>query len=301
VQFGVVDDIRGIDFSLPPVDPASQRVLSGQPAAHPRVHVGCTGWTERGWVGEVYPSGARPEEFLRHYGHQFTTVELNSTHYGLPPPSVVQRWRARVPPGFSFAPKFPRAVSHAQDLVEVIDLAQDFCERMRLLGDRLGRAFLQLPPHFAPDRLGELAALLHGLPRTFPLAVEFRHPRFFRERRLLPTARALLASRGVVGVMTDTAGRRDVLHGTLTAPAVLLRFVGNGLHPVDGWRIEAWARRLHALLQRGVEEVHVFIHQPGPLLAAHMSNAWVERLNAVCGLSLAGWHAPGSEQLSLWE
>lgn len=301
MQFGVVEDVAGIDFALPPVDPVSRWVLTGAPAARPAVHVGGTQWGVRGWVGSVYPAGARERDLLVHYGRQFNTVELNATHYGVPDPAIVARWRESVPPGFTFAPKFPRAVSHAPDLTRELDAAQAFCERMRGLGDRLGRAFLQLPPQFGPERLGELAALLHALPRDFPLAVEARHPRLFTARRLRPELASLLAGRRVAAVQTDTPGRRDVLHGTLTAPSMLLRFVGTGVPAVDTWRMEAWARRVRRLLSVGLEEVHVFLHMPSEQLTAEASRAWVHRLNATCGLALSPWREPAGEQLPLWE
>jgi len=38
------------------------------------------------------------------------------------------------------------------------------------------------------------------------------------------------------------AGRRDVCHATLTAPELMLRFVGNGLHPTDLTRVDCLAR-----------------------------------------------------------
>jgi uncharacterized protein YecE (DUF72 family) len=311
--------LAGVDFSLPPVDPLVRRVLAsgarGRRAGPPRVHVGAPQWGVREWLGHVYPPGARAGDWLAHYARQLNTVELNATHYGTPTPAVLRRWRESAPPGFTFAPKFPRAVSHAEDLGRVADAAREFCARMSEgLQDRLGRAFLQLPPQFGPARIGELAALLHALPRDFPLAVEARNPRLFHERRLTPTLAALLHARGAGAVVTDTPGRREVSHGTLTAPTLLLRFVGTGAPAVDARRADAWARRLARLLALGLEEVHVFVHMPSPLLAAEACNGWVHRLNAACGLRLAPWQpggggegaargaAPAGEgaQLSLW-
>jgi uncharacterized protein YecE (DUF72 family) len=299
MKFGQLTKLDGVDLSLPPVDERSREVLAGRPSASPAVHAGCTGWTCREWVGRVYPPGATGGELLVHYGRQFNTVEMNTTHYRVPTPETVRRWRESVPEGFRFSPKFPQEVSHAPDLSQVGERARVFCERMLGLGDRLGRSFLQLPPEVGPRQAGALVRLLDAVPEGLPLAVEFRHPAWFNRGRLIPLARGVLAERQVVAVMTDVAGRRDVLHGTLTAPGVMVRFVGNGLHPTDFTRMHAWSLRLKQWLEEGLEEVFFFMHQPDNLVAAHASNALVQRLNAVCGLSLPEWHPPAGEQLSL--
>jgi uncharacterized protein YecE (DUF72 family) len=300
MEFGKLEHLEGVDFSLPPEDPASREVLPGRRAPRVRVHAGPTGWAMKEWVGRVYPLGAQGADFLAHYGRQFNGVELNATHYRVPEPEGVARWREAVPEGFAFCPKFPQDVSHALDFAAAQAPARAFAERMRLLGDRLGRAFLQLPPHVGPREAGALAGLLDALPERFPVAVELRHPGWFeRGGRLGGAARGLLAPRGAVAVMTDVAGRRDVLHASLTAPAVLVRFVGNGGHPTDLTRLDAWAERLAGWLAQGLEEVSFFLHQPDNLLAPELSNAFVERLNRAAGLSLQPWRKPGGEQLSL--
>jgi len=302
MEFGKLPRVDGVDFRLPAEDARSRQVLSGRPAASPRVYVGPTGWTTKEWLGRVYPPQAAGAALLQHYGQAFTTVELNTTHYRVPDEATVARWREAVPEDFRFAPKFPQEVSHAPVLAEAVEAARLFCARMGGLGEKLGRSFLQLPPGFGPSQASQLAAFLDALPAGYPLAVELRHPGWFSRGWLVPSLFRLLADRGVVAVMTGVAGRRDVLHATLTAPAGMVRFVGNGLHPTDFTRLDAWVERLAGWLAAGVEEVFFFTHEPDNVLAPELSNALVERLNRTCGLSLRAWRPwqpPGGTQLSL--
>ncbi len=73
----------------------------------------------------------------------------------------------------------------------------------------------------------------------------------------------LLYRHRVATVITDTAGRRDALHLSLTQPAVLVRFQGNDGHPTDAERLAHWADRLKIWRQGNLEEVYFFAHQPG--------------------------------------
>jgi len=53
--------------------------------------LGTSGWEYSEWVGPVYPRvGGRDR--LRYYAGIFPIVEVNSTFYRLPAPSVARRW-----------------------------------------------------------------------------------------------------------------------------------------------------------------------------------------------------------------
>ena len=53
------------------------------------------------------PPGGRLAKYVKH----FATVEIDSTFYGAPRRSTVEKWREIVPEGFFFAAKFPHACS----------------------------------------------------------------------------------------------------------------------------------------------------------------------------------------------
>ena len=116
------------------------------------VYLGCPIWSFKGWVGNFYPQGTKPKEYLREYARRLTTVEGNTTFYAVPSKETLAGWAAEMPKGFHFCPKLPRTISHQGKLSRHLDEAQEFMQVMSQLGDRLGPAFLQLPPQDASFR-----------------------------------------------------------------------------------------------------------------------------------------------------
>ncbi|EQD51538.1 protein containing DUF72, partial [mine drainage metagenome] len=80
------------------------------------IRIGTSGWDYPEWVGPVYPKHGVSDR-LRYYARLFPIVEINSTFYRLPPPSVAASWVRRTPAGFRFAAKFPRTITHELRLV----------------------------------------------------------------------------------------------------------------------------------------------------------------------------------------
>jgi uncharacterized protein YecE (DUF72 family) len=87
-------------------------------------------------------------------------------------------------------------------------------------------------------------------------------------------------------VITDTAGRQDVLHMQLTIPKAFVRFVGNSLHPSDYPRIDMWAKRLKQWIDAGIEEIYFFMHMHDEGLSPELTQYVVKKFNKVCGLDL---------------
>src|SRR5260221_12554910 len=117
MEFGKVQHIDNIDFTLPPDDLVTEelwRRSKGRPAEPLRIYVGGTEWGRASWVGTVYPQGTKSKDFLTFYGKQFNTVELNTIFYGLPTADTVRRWASAVNERFQFCPKFPEVISHQQ-------------------------------------------------------------------------------------------------------------------------------------------------------------------------------------------
>ena len=82
------------------------------------IRVGCSGWNYASWKDAFY--GGRPARlWLEHYARHFDTVEVNSTFYRLPRESAVANWVAESPPGFLFAVKMSRWVTHIRRLNDV--------------------------------------------------------------------------------------------------------------------------------------------------------------------------------------
>jgi uncharacterized protein YecE (DUF72 family) len=175
-------------------DSRQQRLFVGGPGRipppEPGLYLGTCGWSYADWEGTLYPEGLPAGARLAEYAKHYATVEVDSTFYGTPRRSTVEKWREVVPEGFLFAAKFPQEITHERNLVGCGEPAGTFVHTMAALGDRLGPLLLQLPPSFAVKGMGVLEDFLTGLPQGFRYAVEVRHkswlgsdlPQMLRER-----------------------------------------------------------------------------------------------------------------------
>lgn len=287
MDFGKLQDISRVDFRLPPDHPDTLPLLRQSGTyLKPQVNVGLPVWVNKAWVGSIYPPRMPEKESLFWYGKQFNTIELNSTHYHIPSPTTVDRWRNAVPQGFKFCPKFPQLISHEAALRSTHDLTAAFCEAIAGFEDKLGSSFLQLPPTFAPGQLPDLDAFLQFIPESIPITVELRHPDWFTDNVASLELFEVLEKYKVGTVLTDVAGRRDVLHMRLTTPSAMVRFVGNGLHPTDYTRIDDWVQRLKTWFENGLRQLYFFVHEPDNTLAPELETYLVQQLNKVCGFDL---------------
>lgn len=270
MEFGKLQDLSRVDFSLPPDPPDNALLLGRSAGATPLAFIGATGWSVPEWRGKVYPQGARPDSFLHHYSRQFNTIELNTTHYRIPDQETIEKWRDQTPADFRFCPKVLQRISHATQLgTDSPALIDHFCQSLSGLGEKLGPCFLQLPPYFDPGRLPVLEKFLQHF--SLPLALEVRHEQWFSDAGHRRQLFGLLARYGVSTVITDVAGRRDVCHMQLTTGQVLIRFVGNDLHPSDYTRLEDWAGRLKRWFGQGLQAAYFFAHEPDNLLAPDLA------------------------------
>ncbi len=304
MDFGKLSDINGIDFLLPPDNEATADVLAQFAKSDAlQVFVGCTGWGMKEWVGKWYPTGAKPPQFLGHYGQQFNTIELNATHYRTPDVATVRNWLMSVPEDFRFCPKVLQAISHSRNLGTDTGQVTAFTEAISGLDAKLGCCFLQLPPTFGVRSLPILERFIEMWPSYLPLAVEARHTELFSDPAAGVAYFSLLEAYQVGAVLTDVAGRRDVLHQRLTNSTAMIRFVGNGLHPTDFLRIDAWVNRLMEWHSQGLREVFFFTHEPDNILAPELASYLCTRFqvhNAVVLRGPKNLAADSGQQMSLF-
>ena len=78
-----------------------------------QVYLGAMGWSYNFWP--IYEN-ASSNEYLQSYSNHFNSVEINSTFYGIPRKSSVEKWRDQTPEGFVFSVKIPRSISHSSSL-----------------------------------------------------------------------------------------------------------------------------------------------------------------------------------------
>lgn len=287
MDFGKLQDISGVDFTLPPENPITDKILSSKSIDKPvEVYIGPPIWANKDWVGKVYPNNAKEKDFLHYYTRQFNTIELNVTHYQIPTPAMISRWKEEAVKGFKFCPKFPQAISHDRQLLGAEVLTTEFCNAVLELGDNLGRTFLQLSPAFEPKQLKVLERYLKSLPESFPVSVEFRHEKWFSNPATWQETCAMLEELGVGTVMSDVSGRRDVLHMTLTDNSLMLRFVGNELHPTDYSRADKWCIKITDWIRRGLGNIYIFIHCGENKLAPELTQYWIKKLNSANNLRI---------------
>jgi len=184
------------------------------------IRIGCSGWNYASWRDEFY-DGKPARLWLEHYAQHFDTVEINNTFYRLPKREAVAAWERTVPPGFAFAVKVSRYLTHIKRLRDLGPGLDRFYERILPLrqSPKLGPLLWQLPPSFRRDD-ELLAAALERLDRTRERhCFEFRHPSWFAE-----DVYALLREHGVGLVIADRPEINTFQTQRFTAPWTFVRF-----------------------------------------------------------------------------
>jgi len=210
-----------------------------------RVRIGCSGFAYPSWRGRFYPEGLPAARWLEHYACIFPTVELNVTFYRLPRPETFEAWRRRTPPGFGFAVKGSRLVTHVRRMEGVEEPVALFFERVLRLEEKLFVVLWQFPPGFGRDA-GRLARFADAIAR-YPV----RHALEFRDASWLAgDVAALCRERNIALCSADWPDFLDA--AAPTADFVYVRRHGEkGDHAHcytaaalrrDAARIEAWAR-----------------------------------------------------------
>lgn len=171
------------------------------------------------------------KRWFAHYARIFDTVEINNTHYRLPESSVFEVWREQAPPGFVYAVKASRFLTHRKKLKEPAEPIERLTSRARHLAETLGPLLYQLPPGWKVDvgRLGEFLAML---PRDLLHVVEFREASWHCDR-----VYALLDEHGVGFCTHDIAGLG--VPRIATGPLAYVRFHGPGGRYVGRYATQA--------------------------------------------------------------
>lgn len=271
-------------------------------------------WGLKTWVGNFFPSKTKPKDFLALYSRRLNTVEGNTTFYALPDAATVARWRDETPPGFKFCLKFPQVISHRKRLRQCEAETAEFLNRLEILGDRCGPAFLQLPPTFGGQHLPSLAAYLTQLPKQFQFVVEPRHADFFggeAEQRLDDLLRQQGCARGIFDTtalfnlppryseaVSVAQGKKPKFpkRETRTAPFAFVRFVGQPEVEANTPWLEAWATRVAEWLAAG-EDVFFFLHNPDDTHSPEMARLLHQLVNQRLALPpLPSWEVVEASQ-----
>lgn len=282
MKFGSVNNPEEIDFTLPPDHPDTLKILSKGNPDNFEAFVGCAKWNKADLKG-FYPRGTKDE--LEYYAKQFNSIELNATHYRIFGADVVSGWKNKTPGDFKFFPKVVNSISHYKRLKGVEALIEEYTIPIRSFEEKLGMIFLQLRDDFKPKDIDRVQQFLEAWPSDLPLAIELRHTDWFNDETAASQVYELFEKYGVANIVTDTAGRRDLLHMRLTSPVAFIRYVGAN-HETDYPRLDEWVVRLKTWKEQGLEKLYFFVHQnlekESPLLSAH----FIKLMNKELGTDL---------------
>lgn len=168
-----------------------------------RFRIGTSGYSypgepPMGWYGVFYPRLPRKRvEELEYYASYFNAVEINSTFYRPPTPTMAAAWAKKTPADFEFAVKVWQKFTHPTKLGDGVGQSKERWERfsstdVRLFAQgiapladsgKLGVLLFQYPASFRLEsenleRLQETLAAFESAPK----AVELRH-RSWSDRR----------------------------------------------------------------------------------------------------------------------
>jgi len=243
--------------------------MTGRRAADGGTYVGISGWTYAGWRGVFYPEKLAHKRELEYASRKMASIEINGSFYSLQRPTSYRRWYEETPPGFPFAVKGSRFITHMKKLRDVeTALANFFASGVLRLAEKLGPILWQFPERMPVD-LERYERFLELLPKTSieaaalaerhderlagrawpeadaetPLrhAFEIRHPGL-----LGPEFIALLRRHNAALVFADTAGRWPYTED-VTADFVYVRLHGAEELYASGYsdaQLDWWAARI---------------------------------------------------------
>ncbi|MBN2463435.1 MAG: DUF72 domain-containing protein [Dehalococcoidia bacterium] len=145
------------------------------------LHFGTSGFSYSDWVDSFYPRGMPRREWLIYYAREFNALELNSTYYALPKPSVVEAMVGKTGEGFLFSVKANQEMTHQRQqdssvFVAFVNMLQPFID-----AGKLGCVLAQFPHSFGCSRQNcDYLALFRERLRDLPLVVEFRHAQWLK-------------------------------------------------------------------------------------------------------------------------
>jgi uncharacterized protein YecE (DUF72 family) len=231
------------------------------------IRIGTSGWVYGHWRGAFYPRELPQSRWFEFYARHFPTVEINATFYREPSAATVEGWRDQAPPGFVYAVKAHRFMTHMKKLADCADPVRRFFGRADLLGGRLGPILFQIAPQVPVEveRLARFAALL---PSGHTHVLEFRDSRWFT-----PEVHDFLARTNLAFCIHDAP---DVAcPDWVTAKAVYYRFHGASGSPAYAGNYDeaALQKTAEAITTRAAAGHDVYVYFNNDLHGFAVANA----------------------------
>ena len=215
--------------------------------------LGTQGFAFDDWVGPFYPAGTPKRAFLEST-RSASRLSRSTPRSTAPRATTVAGWRQRTPPGFRFAAKFPRLITHEKKLDRAQGDAEAFVGTMQALEEKLSVLTLQFAYDFTPDLKDRLDGFLAALPAGPRYAVEVRNRGW-----LTPDFGEMLSEHNVALVLQDLhyMPRLD----WITADFTVIRWLGRrkDIEQFDRIQIDrseelkAWAGKVAGFLASGVD------------------------------------------------
>jgi len=238
------------------------------------VRIGCSGWMYDDWRGRLYPEKLARQRWLEAYAEQFDTVEVNSTFYRLARHDAVAGWVEQTSPGFLFAVKASRYLTHIKRLADIGQGIARFYAPLEPMVDagRLGPVLWQLPENFHRDE-ARLAGWLEVLPPGLH-TIEFRHESWF-----VPHVMDALRAHGVALTIGDHPSRPfQSLEATADWRFVRFHYGSRGrAGNYSATEIDTWARRIAQWRRR--EAVYAYFNNDWQGFAPANAKALMRRVS----------------------
>jgi len=223
-----------------------------------RIRVGCSGWQYKHWRGDFYPAELPTSRWFEQYVRVFDTVEINNSFYRWPAPETFEKWRAQAPPGFQYAVKASRFLTHMKKLKDPKEPIERTFENVQHLGRHLGPVLYQLPPRWGLN-LERLEHFLLTLPARRLHAIEFREPSWYVDS-VFDLLRAYKVALCLHDMQGSSTGMRQV------GPFVYVRFhFGTQKYGgrYDDARLDEWAEWLADQARAGLRVFAYFNNDNG--------------------------------------
>ena len=112
MKFGHLNDLNLVDFSLPNINEFTKEMIrqSANPTNEINVYLGAPVWSDKHYLGTLYPKGTKQKDFLFEYAKQFNSIEVNATIANSK--KVIAKWMNAVREDFKFSLKFLQVITY---------------------------------------------------------------------------------------------------------------------------------------------------------------------------------------------
>jgi uncharacterized protein YecE (DUF72 family) len=217
--------------------------------------VGTSGWTYDRWKGDFFPLANPGSIRFGRYATRYSAVEVNGSFYHAASDSGDMRWRKQPAPGFRYALKLPKSVTHQKQVSNVESEIAVFWRTVCHLDECLGMILLQLSPD-QPMDLGWLHTILKAFGDPSRVAVEFRAPAWQGE-----DVRRQLELLGAAYVSVDSPHHQ--LTEWVTGPRAYIRLHGRRRWFADRYtpeELEGICEMAHRMAKLGAQEIYIFFN-----------------------------------------